>query len=274
MSGSPTLYPIQALSSSDQPLISILSKSYRHSLHFPLRKPPLCAEISQLDTNGMIMGERLNKKTFLTKDLFFQSSTKREGTSCTNCATTTTTLWRRNTNGEPVCNACGLYHKLHNVSNCLFFLSSLFSSNISFKERFPGVEAHGSEEREHPDEEPEVVDKVKEETFRDRRLLPSRDRRSILRVRSWDGRDGRDERAPVDQPDGQLLPGPPQHGRLPVHELVLHVRGSNPPQPAPQPLPPLSWHSLPVLVGSEKVAKFFEQIYPQNLDLLVELSWF
>merc|ERR1711992_467963 len=44
------------------------------------------------------------------------SSTKREGTSCTNCATTTTTLWRRNTNGEPVCNACGLYHKLHNVS--------------------------------------------------------------------------------------------------------------------------------------------------------------
>ena len=71
MSGSPTLYPIQALSSSDQPLISILSKSYRHSLHFPLRKPPLCAEISQLDTNGMIMGERLHKKTFLTKDLFF-----------------------------------------------------------------------------------------------------------------------------------------------------------------------------------------------------------
>jgi len=43
------------------------------------------------------------------------SSTKREGTSCTNCGTTTTTLWRRNTNGEPVCNACGLYHKLHNI---------------------------------------------------------------------------------------------------------------------------------------------------------------
>ncbi|XP_023329822.1 GATA-binding factor 1-A [Eurytemora carolleeae] len=43
------------------------------------------------------------------------SSAKREGTSCTNCNTTTTTLWRRNTNGEPVCNACGLYHKLHNV---------------------------------------------------------------------------------------------------------------------------------------------------------------
>ena len=47
---------------------------------------------------------------------FFQTTTKREGTVCANCKTTTTTLWRRNQNGEPVCNACGLYHKLHNVS--------------------------------------------------------------------------------------------------------------------------------------------------------------
>ena len=54
--------------------------------------------------------EKNNNSPFL-----FQSSAKREGTSCTNCNTTTTTLWRRNTNGEPVCNACGLYHKLHNV---------------------------------------------------------------------------------------------------------------------------------------------------------------
>ena len=35
---------------------------------------------------------------------------------CANCNTTTTTLWRRNNNGDPVCNACGLYFKLHNVS--------------------------------------------------------------------------------------------------------------------------------------------------------------
>ena len=32
---------------------------------------------------------------------------------CANCKTTQTTLWRRNSNGETVCNACGLYHKLH-----------------------------------------------------------------------------------------------------------------------------------------------------------------
>ena len=45
-----------------------------------------------------------------------KSSTRREGTVCANCKTTHTTLWRRNHNGEPVCNACGLYYKLHNVS--------------------------------------------------------------------------------------------------------------------------------------------------------------
>ena len=54
----------------------------------------------------------------------FQSSTKREGTSCSNCGTSTTTLWRRNTNGEPVCNACGLYHKLHNVSQAKYIYDS------------------------------------------------------------------------------------------------------------------------------------------------------
>ncbi|KAM3186641.1 hypothetical protein ACTXT7_003894 [Hymenolepis weldensis] len=44
-----------------------------------------------------------------------QSSNRRTGTVCSNCHTNITTLWRRNTNGEPVCNACGLYFKLHSV---------------------------------------------------------------------------------------------------------------------------------------------------------------
>ncbi|XP_066558362.1 transcription factor GATA-5 isoform X1 [Amia ocellicauda] len=44
-----------------------------------------------------------------------QTSSRRAGLCCTNCHTTTTTLWRRNAEGEPVCNACGLYMKLHGV---------------------------------------------------------------------------------------------------------------------------------------------------------------
>ena len=62
-------------------------------------------------------GSRKNSiVSFLFSAHFFsQSAARREGTSCANCKTTQTTLWRRNHNGEPVCNACGLYYKLHNV---------------------------------------------------------------------------------------------------------------------------------------------------------------
>ncbi|ORX82828.1 hypothetical protein BCR32DRAFT_292387 [Anaeromyces robustus] len=34
---------------------------------------------------------------------------------CSNCGTTKTPLWRRNANGESLCNACGLFYKLHGV---------------------------------------------------------------------------------------------------------------------------------------------------------------
>ena len=49
----------------------------------------------------------------------FAPSTRRMGLCCTNCGTTNTTLWRRNNEGEPVCNACGLYFKLHGVNRPL-----------------------------------------------------------------------------------------------------------------------------------------------------------
>ncbi|KAG1043773.1 hypothetical protein G6F43_011585 [Rhizopus delemar] len=36
-------------------------------------------------------------------------------TACYNCETTTTPLWRRDEAGNTICNACGLYYRLHQV---------------------------------------------------------------------------------------------------------------------------------------------------------------
>jgi hypothetical protein len=38
---------------------------------------------------------------------------------CTNCGTTKTTAWRRNSDGKLVCNACGLYYRLHKVCSTI-----------------------------------------------------------------------------------------------------------------------------------------------------------
>ncbi|KAL7670528.1 hypothetical protein ACOME3_005463 [Neoechinorhynchus agilis] len=47
------------------------------------------------------------------------SVNKKAGTICSNCRTDVTTLWRRNGEGRQVCNACGLYYKLHGVDRPL-----------------------------------------------------------------------------------------------------------------------------------------------------------
>ena len=73
-----------------------------------------------LTKNRTVFVILLIKKAFT---FVFQSASRRVGLSCSNCHTTTTTLWRRNSEGEPVCNACGLYYKLHGVRR--FFFSVL-----------------------------------------------------------------------------------------------------------------------------------------------------
>ncbi|CDW57498.1 Transcription factor GATA-4 [Trichuris trichiura] len=70
------------------------------------------------------------------------SSAKRQGLSCVNCQTTQTTLWRRNQDGDPVCNACGLYYKLHRVNRPI----SMRKEGIQTRKRKPknGVNKGGT----------------------------------------------------------------------------------------------------------------------------------
>ncbi|ORX82486.1 glucocorticoid receptor-like (DNA-binding domain) [Basidiobolus meristosporus CBS 931.73] len=53
---------------------------------------------------------------------------------CSNCATTTTSLWRRDGDGLPLCNACGLYLKLHHQKRPL----SMKTDVIKKRQRYEG----------------------------------------------------------------------------------------------------------------------------------------
>lgn len=61
------------------------------------------------------------------------ANNRRTGVTCANCQTTSTTLWRRNNEGNPVCNACGLYFKLHNMNRPL----SMKKEGIQKRKRKP-----------------------------------------------------------------------------------------------------------------------------------------
>ncbi|XP_072144880.1 uncharacterized protein [Dermacentor andersoni] len=68
------------------------------------------------------------------------SAARRLGLTCSNCSTSTTSLWRRNNAGEPVCNACGLYFRLHGVNRPL----AMKKDSIQTRKRKPKSAAAGS----------------------------------------------------------------------------------------------------------------------------------
>ncbi|GLG93113.1 GATA-binding factor A [Gryllus bimaculatus] len=80
----------------------------------------------------------------LSKPSRRMNSARRAGMSCSNCQTSTTSLWRRNQLGEPVCNACGLYYKLHGVNRPL----AMKKDSIQTRKRKPKSGANSGSKNE------------------------------------------------------------------------------------------------------------------------------
>ncbi|OZJ06383.1 hypothetical protein BZG36_00671 [Bifiguratus adelaidae] len=59
---------------------------------------------------------------------------------CSNCGTSTTPLWRRDEDGQPLCNACGLYLKLHHEKRPL----SMKTDIIKKRQRYESTAASGT----------------------------------------------------------------------------------------------------------------------------------
>ncbi|KAH8389485.1 hypothetical protein KR200_009542 [Drosophila serrata] len=93
------------------------SKPCRRKQSFPTKTD--CIDVvneNVTDTYAPSEATPEEKKDKRNINLFNAIPGAQKDMSCSNCGTLTTTIWRRSVRGEMVCNACGLYFKLHGVN--------------------------------------------------------------------------------------------------------------------------------------------------------------
>lgn len=80
------------------------------------------------------------------------SDTQKTSMQCFNCNTQNTPLWRRDEEGNPICNACGLYFKLHHIHRPLSMKRAVIQRRRRQRSK---INVSTSSSESHTDEEDE-----------------------------------------------------------------------------------------------------------------------
>lgn len=70
--------------------------------------------------------------------------------TCQNCATSTTPLWRRDEMGQVLCNACGLFLKLHGRPRPISLKTDVIKSRNRVKTMRPDLAKQKKVSRSYP----------------------------------------------------------------------------------------------------------------------------
>lgn len=191
---------------------------------------------------------------------FNQHQVNRHALICANCRTTTTPLWRRDEEGNTICNACGLYYKLHNVHRPV----SMKRSVIKRRKRIIVSENGEGEEEEDELEsssEGDHVDSDDEEKVKQAAEKKEKKKRRVVNTTVTNIRRGSNSNAAVPPIEDYIEPK-----RAPYQAPLHNTKPPNlPPQPRlppPPTTPPTAFHQPAITTATSA----------RNLPLISDIS--